>query len=74
MSSSTRLRSGSGGGQSSTSPSSVVGRKAALKEKIVQMYEVLGRGEEPERSAFGETFWAEFFLLRPKVREVQTLV
>jgi hypothetical protein len=25
------------------------------------------RGEDPEKSSFGEHFWSEFFLLRPKV-------
>jgi hypothetical protein len=39
-------------------------RKAALKEKIVQMYDVLLRGDDPEASS--PSFWAEFFLLRPK--------
>ncbi len=66
MSSSTRKRSGSGGASSGLS-SGLVG-KGAFKEKIVQMYDVLLRGEDPRRSsAFGDTFWAEFFLVRPKM-------
>ncbi len=43
----------------------VVQRKAALKEKIVQMYDSLLRGETTH--AHYEPFWAEFFLLKPKV-------
>jgi len=30
------------------------------------MYEVLLRGEEPQMT-FGQQFWNEFFLLKPKV-------
>lgn len=41
-------------------------KKAAFKEKIVQMYEVLLRGEDPQ-IVFGQQFWNEFFLLKPKV-------
>ena len=38
----------------------------AFKEKVVQMYEVLLRGEDPVTS-FGPNFWCDFFLLKPKV-------
>ncbi len=40
---------------------------ASLREKVAQMYDVLLRGDEPSKSSFGESFWAEFFLLRPKI-------
>ncbi len=31
------------------------------------MYDVLLKGEDPAKSCFGDQFWNEFFLLRPKV-------
>lgn len=36
------------------------------------MYEVLLKGENPTSSSFGQTFWAEFFLLKPKVNYFET--
>ena len=49
---SVRKRSGSGG-------------KRALKEKIVQLYESLFRGEQLATGNIN--FWEEFFLLKPKM-------
>ena len=45
--------------------------QTGFKEKIVQMYEVLLRGEDPQIS-FGQQFWNEFFLLKPKVGNKNT--
>lgn len=46
----------------------VSSKKPHLKEKITQMYECLVRGDDTDRhSTFGTNFWAEFFLLRPKI-------
>ena len=45
-------------------------KKAAFKEKIVQMYEVLLRGEDPQISC-GQQFWNEFFLLKPKATHLE---
>ena len=36
------------------------------------MYEVLLRGEDPE-IVFGQQFWNEFFLLKPKVSNKQNI-
>ncbi len=38
-----------------------------MREKIVQMYDVLLRGDDPTSSSFGQPFWSEFFLLKPKI-------
>lgn len=46
-------------------------KKAGFKEKIVQMYEVLLRGDDPQ-IAFGQQFWNEFFLLKPKVSHLES--
>lgn len=48
----TRKRSGSGS-------------KRQLKEKVVQIYESIFRGEDLAKCS--TSFWEEFFLLRPKV-------
>ena len=45
-------------------------KKTAFKEKIVQMYEVLLKGEDP-LTVFGQQFWNEFFLLKPKVTHLE---
>ena len=57
---SVRKRSGSGG-------------KRALKEKVVEVYEGLFRGEQV--AVGNSNYWEEFFLLKPKmaVLEVRPL-
>ena len=67
MAVSIRKRSGSGSG--STIPTAKT--KSPLREKIVQMYDVLLKGENPTSSTFGETFWSEFFLLKPKINHLE---
>lgn len=52
-----RKRSGSGGSK-------------RPKEKVVYIYELLLRGEDPAQSN-GE-FWNEFFLLQPNVESLET--
>lgn len=52
----TRRRSGSGS-------------KRLLKEKVVQIYESLFKGEDLWKNK--ETFWDEFFLLKPKVNQLE---
>ena len=37
------------------------------QEKIVQMYDLLLKGDDPEDAAQNDRFWPEFFLLRPKI-------
>ena len=64
MAVSMRKRSGSGSG-------STVKTKSPLREKIVQMYDVLMKGEDPTLSTFGDNFWSEFFLLKPKVAHLE---
>jgi hypothetical protein len=68
MAVSIRKRSGSGSGPSQTTNKT----KSPLREKIVQMYDVLLRGEDPSLSSFGDTFWAEFFLLKPKISHFES--
>ncbi len=63
MAVSMRKRSGSG--------SSSVKTKSPLREKIVQMYDVLLRGDDPSMSSFGANFWSEFFLLKPKIGHLE---
>ena len=59
--------SGQGNADSPPAPSSS-SKKPHLKEKITQMYECLTRGDDTDRHpTFGNNFWAEFFLLRPKI-------
>lgn len=53
----TRKRSGSGS-------------KRQLKEKVVQIYESFFRGEDLTKS--NSSFWDEFFLLKPKVIQLET--
>ena len=58
---------GQGVADSPSAPSSS-SKKPHLKEKITQMYECLTRGDDTDRHpTFGNNFWAEFFLLRPKI-------
>ncbi|XP_046386239.1 armadillo-like helical domain-containing protein 3 [Ischnura elegans] len=45
------------------------GSKRQLKEKIVQIYESIFRGEDP--SLGNPNFWDEFFLLKPKVSHLE---
>ena len=60
---------------SQTTPNSAVPNsnktKSPLREKIVQMYDVLLKGENPTSSSFGESFWSEFFLLKPKINHFE---
>ena len=43
------------------------GGAGGFKEKVVQMYEVLLRGDDPSlHPSFGSNFWSDFFLLKPK--------
>lgn len=44
-------------------------RKTHLKEKILQMYELLWKPEDPRQSQ--PAFWDEFFLLRPKIGQLE---
>eukprot|EP00095_Tigriopus_kingsejongensis_P007666 maker-scaffold156_size297567-snap-gene-0.24 protein:Tk07666 transcript:maker-scaffold156_size297567-snap-gene-0.24-mRNA-1 annotation:"hypothetical protein L798_14922" len=44
-------------------------RKTAFKEKILQMYELLWRAEDPKLGQ--PAFWDEFFLLRPKTHQLE---
>ncbi len=44
-------------------------KKPHLKEKITQMYECLLRGDDTDAQP---QFWAEFFLLRPKIGALET--
>ena len=37
----------------------------------MQMYDVLLKGENPTSSSFGESFWSEFFLLKPKINHFE---
>ena len=48
--------------------------KAALKEKIVQMYDVMFRHNEDPEKVFGSAFWSEFFLLRPKIVVMEEII
>ncbi|XP_018328394.2 armadillo-like helical domain-containing protein 3 [Agrilus planipennis] len=53
----TRKRSGSGS-------------KRQLKEKVVQLYETLFRGEDIAKTS--SLFWDEFFLLKPKIPHIES--
>lgn len=55
----TRKRSGSGS-------------KRQLKEKVVQIYESFFKGEDLSKS--NPSFWDEFFLLKPKVLQLEAEV
>ena len=63
------IRKSSGNNATPTNPKS---SKSPLREKIVQMYDVLLKGEPPSTSSFGDTFWSEFFLLKPKINHFET--
>ena len=75
--SSTVAAAGSGGGHRKRSGSGqqggnlLKGGHAMFKEKVVQMYEVLLRGEDPTTSGFGANFWSDFFLLKPKTGHLE---
>ena len=69
MAVSIRKRSGSGSG--STLPTAKT-KSPLPREKVVKMYDVILKGENPTTSTFGETFWSEFFLLKPKVNHLET--
>ena len=58
------IRKTSGNNAANSAPNKT---KSPMREKIVQMYDVLLKGETPSASSFGETFWSEFFLLKPKI-------
>ena len=60
------------GSNPNSTPSSTTKAKSPLREKIVQMYDVLLKGENPTASSFGESFWSEFFLLKPKINHFET--
>ena len=47
------------------------GGHGVFKEKVVQMYEVLLRGEDPTVTGFGANFWSDFFLLKPKTGHLE---
>lgn len=49
-------------GGNANSPSGGSSSKAALKEKVLQAYETLLRGDNPE--VMNKNFWNEFFLLK----------
>ena len=65
------LSSPSGGEDSALATvTGVVARKAALKEKVVQMYDVVLRAELEDVDE--DRFWSEFFLLRPKIAVLES--
>lgn len=45
------------------------GSKRHLKEKVVQIYESFFRGED--LTSDNPTFWDEFFLLKPKIPQLE---
>merc|ERR1712227_987427 len=61
------IRKSSGNNPTNATPKT----KSPMREKIVQMYDVLLKGEPPSTSSFGETFWSEFFLLKPKINHFE---
>lgn len=69
MSTSIRKRSGSGSSGSSGS-----NKKAPMKEKIVQMYDVLLKESDGQIIIIqeAEQFWSEFFLLKPKIGHLES--
>lgn len=65
------IRKRSGSGSVSTLPTAKT-KSPLPREKVVKMYDVILKGENPTTSTFGETFWSEFFLLKPKVNHLET--
>ena len=53
------------------SPSSS-GKAKNQVPKIIQMYDLLLKGENLNESSFGETYWSEFYLLKPKVNYLES--
>lgn len=67
------VRKSPGSNPGGTTPSNSATKvKSPLREKIVQMYDVLLRGDNPTSSSFGESFWSEFFLLKPKINHFES--
>ena len=67
------VRKSPGSNPGATTPSNSATKvKSPLREKIVQMYDVLLRGDNPTSSSFGESFWSEFFLLKPKINHFES--
>ena len=42
------------------------------QSRIIQMYDILLKGENLNESSFGDTYWSEFYLLKPKVNYLES--